>query len=261
MSTKISDALSPGAVLDYHFEKGAANYSRSYYAEDGRATGVWFGKQCEALGLTPGAPVDLEHFKRLVHGQDPLTGEQLIVWRKPSDQGPKWARDQGAWKDHLEGLFVQAIADRIDPFRQQEYPGAMKSRGHHVDLAPTCHTERETKLLEMHAIARQTFVESLQSEEGAGARAYLAKRGIKETTAATFGLGLSNASGRQLREKLQDYGPELMKASGVYSSSAPMEAFTIGSGTGSCFPSKANMAKPSPSAEDGRRTKQGVRST
>jgi hypothetical protein len=82
MSVKASDALSPDSIIDYHFEKGAANYSRSYYSEDGKSTGVWFGKQCETLGLTPGSPVEIGQFKRLAYGQDTHTGAQLIAWRK-----------------------------------------------------------------------------------------------------------------------------------------------------------------------------------
>jgi conjugative relaxase-like TrwC/TraI family protein len=55
-------------------------YSRSdggYYLDDQDLHREWGGRGAEMLGLT--GPPDYEHFKRLIHGLDPHTGEQLTA--------------------------------------------------------------------------------------------------------------------------------------------------------------------------------------
>jgi DNA primase catalytic core len=218
MSAKVSPELSTTNVVEYYLTEKAYEYDRSYYDGAGTISGEWFGKQCEGLGLTPGAPVDLEQARRLAYGQHPLTAEQLIEWRKPAEKAPCWVSHDIAWENHVKELVINAVVDGKDPLaaKQDSPQEAIQSIGHIVDPAPTCRTERETKLLEMHAIARQIYIENLQGEAGAGARAYLKTRGIKESTAEEFGVGLSDESGHQLVEKLKHYGPEFMDASGLF---------------------------------------------
>jgi DNA primase catalytic core len=74
-------------------------------------------------------------------------------------------------------------------------------------------------LLEMHAIARQIFMENLKGDLGAGARDYLKARGIRADTWETFGVGVSDASWTQLVDRLRHYGPDYMRASGLFKES------------------------------------------
>src|SRR5690242_6993483 len=65
-------------------------YSKSdggYYLQTGDLHREWGGKGAELLGLS-GAP-DYEQFKRLIHGLDPHTGEQLTA-KLIEDRIPGW---------------------------------------------------------------------------------------------------------------------------------------------------------------------------
>lgn len=219
MSVKISAALSAEGVCGYFREEYAANYS-SYYSESGRASGVWFGKECAPLGLEAGAPVQEGPFRRLAFGQHPQTGEQLIQWQKASEEkAPKWAKDQDAWRNHLESLLGSASQDGREVFREHAGGERLVKQSAQLEKKaslPAERSDREKALLEMHAIARDTFAENLAGEAGGGAQKYLKDRGIKPATYKAFGVGLADGSGKQLVEKLQDYGPELMEASGLF---------------------------------------------
>lgn len=70
-------------------------------------------------------------------------------------------------------------------------------------------------LLEMHEIAADLFQRNLRSTGGAEARRYLESRGVSQQAMDEFRLGLSDASGQQLVEKLQRFGPALMEQSGL----------------------------------------------
>ncbi|MBV9082699.1 MAG: toprim domain-containing protein, partial [Acidobacteriaceae bacterium] len=213
---KISQALSASGVIEYHREQYVSNYER-YYSESGEAKGIWFGTEAEAFGLEPGSPVSEEHFVRLANGQDPNSGLQLIEWRTRAAGEPRWLREDRAWRAHLEGLISAAIADDREVLR--EHTGGAKLPKSEVTRQPVttiARSEREDALLEMHGIARRTFLANLESASGAGAREYLKERGIRLETAREFGLGLAGASGKELVEKLRPYGPELMEASGLF---------------------------------------------
>ena len=65
-------------------------YSRSdggYYLQDGGLHREWGGKGAAMLGLS--GPPDYEQFKRLIHGLDPHTGEQLTA-KLIEDRIPGW---------------------------------------------------------------------------------------------------------------------------------------------------------------------------
>jgi DNA primase len=70
-------------------------------------------------------------------------------------------------------------------------------------------------LFEMHEIAARTFEENLNGPGGAEARRYLEKRGVSPEASREFRLGLADARGQQLVQRLQRFGPDLMEESGL----------------------------------------------
>lgn len=78
-------------------------------------------------------------------------------------------------------------------------------------------TRLKAALHEMHEIAAAHFRANLAASGGAGARAYLAKRGVAEASLEGFGLGFAESSGRALLRILEQRGfkPEQMEASGL----------------------------------------------
>lgn len=84
----------------------------------------------------------------------------------------------------------------------------------------TEYSDPETKLraavYQMHEIAAAAFRDHLAGPSGAEARAYLAGRGVRAETAAEFGLGYSDRSGRWLLRALEkNFAPEQIEASGL----------------------------------------------
>src|SRR5712691_8630781 len=71
----MSNALSAGQAETY-YQKDYTSKTENYYSERGEVNGNWAGKLAEELGLT--GEVTSEQYARLVAGQDPHTGEQLI---------------------------------------------------------------------------------------------------------------------------------------------------------------------------------------
>ncbi len=78
---------------------------------------------------------------------------------------------------------------------------------------------RRAALLEMHEIAAEMFQSNLRGPAGGEARAYLESRGVSRASMDEFRLGLSEASGQQLVQRLQKFGPELLEESGLVSRS------------------------------------------
>ena len=176
---KISQALSASAVIEYHREQYVSNYER-YYSESGEAKGVWFGKEAAAFGLEPGSPVLEEHFIRLANGQDPHTGLQLIEWHRKSETEPRWMRDDPAWRAHLESLVTATIEDGREVLR--EHAGGSKLTKSEVTPQPFAapeRSDRERALLEMHRIARETFL--------ANSAAHRSRAQLSAQTRALFG--------------------------------------------------------------------------
>src|SRR5436853_1769855 len=71
----MSNALSAGQANNY-YQQDYANKKENYYSERGEVNGNWIGQLAEEWGLT--GEVTSEQYERLVAGQDPNTGEQLI---------------------------------------------------------------------------------------------------------------------------------------------------------------------------------------
>jgi len=71
----MSRALSAGQASTYYRQE-FTNVKENYYSESGEVQGRWCGQLAEELDLK--GEVQREQYERLVAGQDPLTGEQLI---------------------------------------------------------------------------------------------------------------------------------------------------------------------------------------
>src|SRR5438477_690294 len=71
----MSNALSAGQAETY-YQQDYANKKENYYSERGEVNGNWIGCLAEEWDLT--GEVTSEQYERLVAGQDPHTGEQLI---------------------------------------------------------------------------------------------------------------------------------------------------------------------------------------
>ncbi|MBI3664990.1 MAG: hypothetical protein HY236_01995, partial [Acidobacteria bacterium] len=77
-------------------------------------------------------------------------------------------------------------------------------------------TRLRAALFQMHEVAQRFFRTQLEGPEGAGARAYLAKRGLPQEAVAEFGLGFAPGGSRLARvlEK-EGFTPEQLKAGGL----------------------------------------------
>src|SRR3989449_4696570 len=71
----ISKALSAGQAKDY-YQQEFISAKENYYSESGEVCGQWYGRLAEEWGLK--GEVGSEQYERLVAGQDPHTGEQLV---------------------------------------------------------------------------------------------------------------------------------------------------------------------------------------
>ena len=70
-------AATAGKYYAEHYSSAAGQY----YTEGHAGEGQWHGKLAAEMGLAAGG-VKGEAFERIVNGQDPVTGEQLIVHRE-----------------------------------------------------------------------------------------------------------------------------------------------------------------------------------
>ena len=92
-------------------------------------------------------------------------------------------------------------------------PKTQYSSEHEADDA-----KQRGQLIEIHERACKFFEEQLRRPEGAHAREYLAGRGLKEETIATFRIGFAPDSGFTLKDRLKtEFSEELMRASGLFS--------------------------------------------
>src|SRR3977135_975432 len=71
----MSNALSAGQAETY-YQQDYANKKENYYSERGEVNGNWIGQLAEEGGIA--GEGQSEQYERLVAGQDPNTGEQLI---------------------------------------------------------------------------------------------------------------------------------------------------------------------------------------
>src|ERR1041384_277019 len=71
----MSRAISAGQALDY-YQQEFTNAKENYYSEAGEVKGRWSGRLADKWELK--GEVTSEQYERLVAGQDPRTGEQLV---------------------------------------------------------------------------------------------------------------------------------------------------------------------------------------
>src|SRR6266496_3536235 len=71
----MSKALSAGQAKDY-YQQEFTSAKENYYSESGEVRGQWYGRLAEEWGLK--GEVGSEQYERLVAGQDPHSGEQLV---------------------------------------------------------------------------------------------------------------------------------------------------------------------------------------
>ena len=71
----LSTPISVGHAMEYYKEK-FTNKKENYYSQSGEVKGRWCGTLAEEWNLK--GEVSSEQYERLVEGQDPHTGKQLI---------------------------------------------------------------------------------------------------------------------------------------------------------------------------------------
>lgn len=75
--------------------------------------------------------------------------------------------------------------------------------------------ERANSLYDVMTAASDWFIQQLQGIEGAGARTYLEKRGIRPETIKTFGIGFAPDSKSKLKAALKQFGEDRLIESGL----------------------------------------------
>ncbi len=94
--------LRPGAA-DYYVGE-IATLAEDYYLGHGEAPGRWVGSLAAEMGLH--GEVDPDHFRALLEGRHPLTGEQLVDPPRPKTRNVS-IRSEGEW------LTAQQAADQL----------------------------------------------------------------------------------------------------------------------------------------------------
>ena len=106
-----------------------------------------------------------------------------------------------------------------------------------------------TQLLEVYAAATQYFQNNFESEAGAEARAYLAKRGMTQETMSEFRIGYALDSWDGLCQflALKGYKNETIEKAGlaIVSEKSGKKDITIVFAGGSCFRSQTKMVMSS----------------
>ena len=95
----MSKALSSGQAKDY-YQKEYTSARENYYSERGEVNGRWSGRLAEEWNLK--GEVQSEQYERLVAGQHPHTGEQLIRAARSKEQVNKYG-DEIAVNEHRAG--------------------------------------------------------------------------------------------------------------------------------------------------------------
>src|SRR6266568_158943 len=86
----MSKALSSGQAKDY-YQKEYTSARENYYSERGEVNGRWSGRLAEEWNLK--GEVQSEQYERLVAGQHPHTGEQLIRAARSKEQVNKYGEE------------------------------------------------------------------------------------------------------------------------------------------------------------------------
>lgn len=86
----MSKALSAGQAKDY-YQQEFISAKENYYSESGEVRGQWYGRLAEEWGLK--GEVRSEQYERLVAGQDPHTGEQLVRTVKSREEVNRYGEE------------------------------------------------------------------------------------------------------------------------------------------------------------------------
>jgi conjugative relaxase-like TrwC/TraI family protein len=86
----MSKALSAGQAKDY-YQQEFVSVKENYYSESGEVRGQWYGRLAEEWGLK--GEVASEQYERLVAGQDPHTGEQLVRTVKSREEVNRYGEE------------------------------------------------------------------------------------------------------------------------------------------------------------------------
>ena len=109
---KLKNLHSVGQARTYFKEHLAAG-KETYYSQDGVAQGQWRGQLAHQMGLS--GPVTAEQFDRLIEGQHPVTGEQLIRKTEPYKyivQRGKHKGEERETKGHRPGYDMTVSAPK-----------------------------------------------------------------------------------------------------------------------------------------------------
>jgi conjugative relaxase-like TrwC/TraI family protein len=86
----MSKALSTGQAKDYYRQE-FISVKENYYSESGEVRGQWYGQLAEEWGLK--GEVGSEQYERLVAGQDPHTGEQMVRTVKAREETNRYGEE------------------------------------------------------------------------------------------------------------------------------------------------------------------------
>src|SRR5712691_547003 len=86
----MSKALSAGQAKDYYRQE-FTSAKENYYSESGEVRGQWYGRLAEEWGLK--GEVGTEQYERLIAGQDPHTGEQLVRTVKSREEVNRYGEE------------------------------------------------------------------------------------------------------------------------------------------------------------------------
>ncbi len=111
------------------------------------------------------------------------------------------------WMTDQQGLpFIDAVKE-LAQAAGMEVPAA--------DPRSAERAERANSLYDVMAAAAAWFSEQLNGIDGAGARAYLEKRGLSEATIKAFGIGFAPDTRSKLKTALKRFGDDKLVAAGL----------------------------------------------
>lgn len=129
--------LAPGAGEYYIGE--VATSAEDYYTGKGETAGRWVGSLAEEIGLQ--GEVSPDHFRAVLAGQDPFSGEQLVQRKTSASAGsPEIRADrsfdvlQAASALGVSGQYVRRLLQEGDRYSEQQAVAALD-----VDVAPPKH--------------------------------------------------------------------------------------------------------------------------
>ncbi|MBA2765336.1 MAG: relaxase domain-containing protein, partial [Thermoleophilaceae bacterium] len=100
--------IRPGGA-DYYVGEVASS-AEDYYLGDGEAPGRWVGSLAAEMGLT--GKVDPDHFRSILEGRHPFTGEQLVAGRQSGTIERHVAEGDDRWLTAAEVARQLRCSDR-----------------------------------------------------------------------------------------------------------------------------------------------------